>query len=101
MRHPAALLLISAAAGCATVPPAEAEGSPAQVEPSTRCDAAPAQGLVGRPASQDLAAEAMRLSGATALRWIPHGMMVTMEYREGRLNIALDSANTVIRISCG
>jgi hypothetical protein len=65
------------------------------------CDAAKAQSLVGRVASEALAAEAMRLSGAGALRWVPMGAMVTMDYRPDRLNIHLGPRNEVTRIACG
>ena len=85
--------------GCATVPPAEAEEVP--VRGGGRCDAAKAQGLIGRAQSHELGVEALRLSGARIVRWIPEGGMVTMDYREDRLNIQLDGRNKVVKISCG
>ena len=87
-------------AGCVPAPPAEAEAE-APVHGGTGCDAAPASKLVGREATSELGAEALRLSGARALRWIPEGSMVTMDYREDRLNIHLDRGNKVVRIACG
>ncbi|MEA3063565.1 MAG: hypothetical protein QOJ94_3346 [Sphingomonadales bacterium] len=65
------------------------------------CDAAKAQALVGRVADEALGAEAMRLTGAGALRWVPIGAMVTMDYRPDRLNIHLGPRNEVTRIACG
>jgi hypothetical protein len=65
------------------------------------CDAGKAQSLVGRIADEALAAEAMRLTGAGALRWVPMGAMVTMDYRPDRLNIHLGPRNEVTRIACG
>lgn len=65
------------------------------------CDAAKAQSLVGRVADEALGAEAMRLTGAGALRWVPMGAMVTMDYRPDRLNIHLGPKNEVTRIACG
>jgi hypothetical protein len=83
--------------GCATVP-AEEQG----LEPGAdSCDAAKAQGLVGRGRSEELGAQALRLSGARTVRWIPEGGIVTMDYREDRLNIYLDRQNKVERITCG
>ncbi len=79
------------AAGCATAP---AQGS-------GRCDAAKAQKLVGRTKSAKLGAQALRLSGADTLRWIAPGTMVTMDYREDRLNLRLDRAGKVVRVNCG
>ncbi len=84
--------------GCATVPPEEEE---VPVAGAGSCDAARAQGLVGRASSQALGAEALRLTGARTLRWIPEGGIVTMDYREDRLNIHLDRQNRVARIACG
>ena len=65
------------------------------------CRAEGLNGLVGRPASAELGAEAMRRSGATRLRWIQPGDIVTMDYSESRLNIHLDAQNRVERFICG
>ena len=43
----------------------------------------------------------LRESGARALRWVPKGMMVTMDYRGDRLTVHLDAANRVERANCG
>ena len=93
--------VLMAMTGCASVPPAAAEEGAAQAETGRKCDSAPAQKLVGRARSRALGAEAKRLSGAATLRWIPEGAMVTMDYREDRLNLHLDAANKVVRIACG
>lgn len=81
-------------AGCATAPPAEAIGS-------GKCDASKAQTLIGRARSAKTGAEALRLSGAKALRWIAPGTMVTMDYREDRLNLRVDPTNKVVKVDCG
>ena len=95
----AAVLLLTTSA-CAATPPAEAEEVP--VRGTGRiCDASKARDLVGRAASSELGAEALRKTGAGALRWIPEGGMVTMDYREDRLNLHLDGANKVVKIACG
>ncbi len=95
------LLLMTIA--CAPVPPAEPaqEQFPAVGETGYVCNAARAQPLVGREATGEVGAEALRLSGARTLRWIPLGNAVTMDYREDRLNIELDGRNRVTRIRCG
>lgn len=90
----AAVLGLGATA-CATTagePPVAGAGS---------CGAEAAQELVGRQATQELAAEAMRLTGAETLRWIPEGSAVTMDYRPGRLNIEYDAGMSVTTIRCG
>ena len=84
-------LLAIALIGCATAPP----------EPSGQCDAGRLSGLVGRPATAALGAEAQRLSGAARLRWIRPGDMVTMDFSPHRLNIHLDAQNRVERFACG
>lgn len=65
------------------------------------CDAAPAQRLIGREATQALGTEAIRLSGARRLRWLPPGAIVTMEYSPDRLNIEYDAQMRVTAIRCG
>ena len=57
--------------------------------------------FAGRPASEELGAEMLRVSGARALRWVAKGMMVTMEYREDRLTVWLTADNRVERANCG
>jgi hypothetical protein len=89
-------------AGCAQVPPADAaeEENPAEHGSGT-CDASKGQSLIGRTRSGALGEEAKRLTGATALRWIPPGAMVTMDYREDRVNLELDARNKVTVVRCG
>lgn len=65
------------------------------------CNADPVQDLVGQPATQALAADAMKRSGARTFRWLPEGAIVTLEFRADRLNIGLDGENRVARIHCG
>ena len=57
--------------------------------------------FVGRPASQALGAEMLRESGARTLRWVGHGMMVTMEFSPQRLTVQLTPDNRVERANCG
>jgi hypothetical protein len=94
-------LLMMTMAACTTA--ASGGEEPAIPERGTgqTCDAGKAQALVGRIASEALGSEAMRLTGAGALRWIPQGAMVTMDYRPDRLNIHLGPRNEVTKIACG
>ena len=66
-----------------------------------RCNAEALADLVGHAATQELGAEALRRSGSRALRWIRPGDIVTMDYREDRLNIHLDDQGRVERFNCG
>jgi hypothetical protein len=84
-----------ALAGCVPHPdstPAPGDGG---------CNAAPAQHLVGRPSSPELAREAQRLSGARIWRFLRPGQIVTMEFRADRLNIRLDAQDRIEAITCG
>jgi len=87
-------------AGCAAVPP-DREPPPAAGNGERACIAEGLESLLGRPASEALGAEALRRSGAGALRWIRPGDAVTMDYREDRLNIHLDGRGRVERFACG
>ena len=68
--------------------------------PGATCNAANIQQFVGRQATSELGIEMLAVSGAAILRWVPHGTMITMEYRADRLTVYLDAANRVERISC-
>lgn len=57
--------------------------------------------FVGKPGTSVLAAEARDAAGAATVRWLRPGQVVTMEFRDDRLNIELDAANRVIRARCG
>ena len=90
--------------GCAPLLPSDPpqdEDVPVHGSTGRVCNAEPAQALVGREGTAELGVEAMRLSGAGKLRWIPKDARVTMDYREDRLNIELDGNNRVTRIRCG
>jgi hypothetical protein len=81
-------------AGCAGAPPVEARGE-------GKCNAAKAQKLIGRTKSAKTGADALHLSGAKSLRWIAPGAMVTMDYREDRINLRIDPKNRVGKVDCG
>ena len=83
--------------GCTTM----TETAPPSAAPEEPCDTKALQPLIGQSATAELAAEALRLSGARALRWKPPGAMVTMDYRPDRLNISLDAQNRVTDFDCG
>ena len=92
------LLLMTVA--CAPAPAPEPEEFPV-IGSGRTCNAAATAGLIGRPASSALGAEALRLSGAGIMRWLRPGEIVTMEFREDRLNIDLDERGRVKRVRCG
>lgn len=65
------------------------------------CDASMLGDLVGKTATSELGTDAIKRSNARSLRWIRPGTMVTMDFREDRLNIELDAANKVVKSHCG
>jgi hypothetical protein len=69
--------------------------------PGFKCDAAKGQSLVGQGATSELGARSLQLTGARTLRWVRPGDMVTMDFREDRLNIELDERGRVKALSCG
>ena len=69
--------------------------------PSGRCETAGLGNLIGRPATPGLVNRARQRSGASAARVLRPGQIVTMEYREGRLNVNVDGRNRVQRFICG
>ena len=87
---------------CAAVPPEDGSiEPPREVGASGECNAEGLDNLIGRARTEELGAEALRRSGARALRWIRPGDAVTMDFRQDRLNISLDAQNRVERLHCG
>lgn len=87
-----ALLALVALTGCAETPPVDAGG---------KCNADRLGTMTGRVVTPKLKQQALRRSGARTVRVIKPGMMVTMDYRQDRLNIRTDPQNRVTQISCG
>ena len=92
------MAIIAITAACAQVPPADAETPP---KGEGVCDASKARKLIGRTATRAVRAEALRLTGARTLRRVPKDGVITMDYREDRLNLYLNRAGRIERISCG
>jgi glucose/arabinose dehydrogenase len=97
-------------AACAATPPQDkvqsvAEDSapaPAPAEPEQRqCDATSLGWAVGKVADDALIARAQAESGASSVRVLRPGMMVTQEFNGMRLNIRVDTERKVLATSCG
>ena len=73
---------------------------PPETQPGV-CNAEKASHVTGRRISNALEQEAKRASGATMIRVIRPGQMVTKDYRIERLNLQLNDHDTVIRAYCG
>ena len=92
-----ALLLLLGLSACSTAP----AGPPGTTEPSAPCRNEGLAAFVGQPATEELGARMLATTGARDLRWVAHGMMVTMDFRADRLTVYLDAASRVERASCG
>ncbi len=88
------LLLLAACAGRPVTPPPAADAPMA-------CNADAAQRWVGQPATAANIEAARKASGATLVRALKPGQMVTLEYRGDRVNVLQDAAGIIERISCG
>ena len=95
--RPLALLMSLGLVACveAETPPDPGIIAP-PMPPVGACGAADLQYLLGQP---DTVLQTMKFGGET--RIIRPGMAVTMDYREDRLNIEIDSAGKISRVSCG
>ena len=88
-------LALASLAACTSIQPAPPIGAPDSV-----CPPEALARYVGQQASSELAAVMLRDTKRTAIRWVPPGMMVTMDYRADRLTVYLDAAGRVERASC-
>jgi hypothetical protein len=92
------LPLLTLIGACATT---EQQHPPVLGDSGAVCNADGLADLVGKSATADLGADALKRAGARTLRWIQPGMAVTMDYRRDRLDLHLDDHNVVTRVSCG
>lgn len=84
-------------AACMVTP----SGQPGTGEPIQTCRNEALAQFTGQPATQDLGARMLAASRTRVIRWVAHGMMVTMDYRADRITVFLDASNRVERASCG
>ncbi|MGY1459492.1 MULTISPECIES: I78 family peptidase inhibitor [unclassified Luteimonas] len=68
---------------------------------SGSCDDKAAAAFVGQSITEAVAEQAKSAAGARGVRVIRPGMAVTMDYREGRLNLHLDDKGVITRATCG
>lgn len=86
----------------ASNPASEPAPKPPRVsESEDACGAQRVQDRVGRRYDEALGESIRRESGAATLRTIPPGHAYTMEYRGDRINVHLDSSDTITNIGCG
>lgn len=76
---------------------AQQPGDAATVE----CRAGGAEVLVGERFRRHVPTRAKRLSGATKVRVLWPGAMMTMDYRIDRVNLRVDHRRLITAVSCG
>ncbi len=76
--------------------PAPATGGKAQV-----CNADAARGMIGQTATDEVVEQARKSAGAALARVLKPGQVVTLEYREDRLNVEVDARNVIKDVRCG
>jgi hypothetical protein len=94
------LLLSPLLLGACAIQPAPAE-PPVMGQSNSLCRSGDYSRFQGRVASAEVRGELQRASGAQVMRWVPPGMVVTMDYREDRMTVKLDAQNRIVSASCG
>jgi len=90
----AASLTAMIVTGCAPVEPLPGF-------PTGECRAEGLGNLINRRATPQVLAQARKRSGASVVRVLRPGQVVTMEYRNGRLNARVDDRNWIKGFNCG
>jgi len=75
--------------------------TPSPTAPSSACGAEKAARFVGRSATPDVRAQVIEAVGHNRIRWIGPDTVVTMDFREDRLNADLTAANRITGFRCG
>lgn len=65
------------------------------------CDDRALGSFVGQLPDQDTSLKLMGFARARALRWVPHGGVVTMDYSPHRLTVQLDAQGRIASAKCG
>lgn len=70
-------------------------------EAAMKCEDKPGKWAIGEIADEALVAKVKADTGSERARVIRPGMMVTMDYREDRVNLEVDADNRVLTVRCG
>jgi len=71
------------------------------VTPGHKCATAGTGKFIGKIGDRSAGAAIKRATNAAVLRWSPPNTMLTMDYREDRVTVWLDSAKRITQIKCG
>ena len=93
----AAAVLLS---GCAGIQQS-GSASPAVPPAPAACNAQAAQFALGKSFGPELEREVRAKSGASVVRWLSPGQVMTLEFRAERLNLTLDGRGQIVKATCG
>ena len=96
---PGTLALLALLTGCSSVDSNKTPAPPAN--PNGGCNAELVQGMLGQTATAEQVEQARQHAGARSVRVLAPGDAVTLDYNSQRLNIDIDEAEVIERISCG
>jgi len=97
----ALLAVVLASAGCMPVEMRDgAHDVATPTPPGATCKIEALGDLVGKRASDARADVMLARSGARTLRWIAPNDVVTMDFRNDRLNVYVDGASRIERFTC-
>lgn len=82
---------------CSTAPAIPVHG----VTPGHKCELAGTDQFIGMEATGATGSAIERVTHAAVLRWAPPDVMLTMDYREDRVTVWLDSSRKITQIRCG
>ncbi|MBP3980590.1 proteinase inhibitor I78 [Acidovorax sp. JG5] len=94
-------------AGCAGLPGGTGGAggaAPPSVGPGPRggvCNAAPAQGVIGKQGTPSVIEQARVASGAAMARLLHPRQAVTLEFNTERLNLVVDGNGRITAVRCG
>lgn len=90
-------------AACTVQPTPDAAAAPTPVTggKAQACNADAANSVIGQAATAEVVEQARKSAGAALARVLKPGEVVTMEYREDRLNLDVDADNVITAVRCG
>ena len=105
LKRVGSVLAVLLLAGCSSTPSETAAPKPPTVDPTAptnqTCDASAVQYAIGAPFDEANVATLEEQSGARQVRVLRPGSAATMDYRDDRLNIHLESNDMVEALRCG
>ena len=97
----ASAILVLAACATTDALPVDEDGNPPVRPVADTCTTDDADRFIGQRATQELGRQVLEATDTRELRWIQPGIIVTANYKYGRVTVAYDEDMIVRRVSCG